>query len=62
MSVTDGFLLALAVLIAVRSLTGLMRQRSEQLVEEVKQQLETHREREKLRKDRENQKPKRDAA
>lgn len=38
----DGLLLAGAVLIAVRSLSSLMRQRTARLVEEVQKQVDSH--------------------
>ena len=56
MSLIDGLLLAAAVLIAVRSLLDMMRQRSERLVAEVQKQVDAHREREKRRQRRERQK------
>lgn len=62
MSITDGLLLAVAVLIAVRTLTGLMRRRAERLVAEVQKQVDHHREKEKERKLRERRRHVNDAA
>lgn len=62
MTLTDGLLLAAAVLIAVRSLTGLMRRRADRLVAEVQKQVDAHREREKTQKRREKRKQMQDAA
>ncbi len=62
MSLTDGLLLAVAALIAVRSLMGMMRRRGERLVAEVQKQVDHHRERELARKMREKRKQMQDAA
>lgn len=51
----DGLLLAVAVLVAVRTLVGMMRRRSDRLVDQVQQQFDTHREQEKARKRKERQ-------
>ncbi|MEO0528995.1 MAG: hypothetical protein AAF266_00310 [Planctomycetota bacterium] len=55
MSLWDGLLLAVAVLVAVRSLTGMMRKRANRLVEEVQKQVDAHREREKALKRKQRQ-------
>lgn len=47
MSLWEGLLLAAAVLVAVRSLVGMMRLRAKRLVGEVQKQVDAHREREK---------------
>lgn len=50
MTLWDGLLLAVAVLIAVRSLVAMMRKRADRLVGEVQKQVDAHREREKATK------------
>ena len=49
MSVWEGLLLAVAVLVAVRTLVGMMRHRAATLVGEVQKQVDAHHEREKER-------------
>ncbi|QDT70404.1 hypothetical protein MalM25_33520 [Planctomycetes bacterium MalM25] len=62
MSLWEGLLLAAAVLVAVRSLVGMMRHRAERLVGEVQKQVDQHREREQAQNMRERRKQMQDAA
>ncbi len=62
MSLWEGLLLAAAVLVAVRSLVGMMRHRAEKLVGEVQKQVDAHREREKEIQRRQRRKELNDAA
>lgn len=62
MTLWDGLLLAVAALIAVRSLTGMMRKRANRLVDEVQRQVDAHREREKEKKNRAKRKQMEEAA
>ena len=58
----DGLLLAAALLVAVRSLSGMMQRRGDRLVAEVQKQVDAHRERDKALKRKQRRKERENAA